>query len=267
MTDKEMLQTLKVWGIAATITALSAWGWISCQAKNHVPATPKSPTPTEKVAPRQYQEPEIEKPSPQPQEAPKIEKPMKRPERTLVVEANKRPIRISLEAYADYTAPFEGIRTGVYDPNPRDDIYEPTIGVGFYMLDDNAREDFTKALPGIDFDKVLLGEQKLTKGQAQKLFALDLPIYEAKARRLFRDFDSYPEYLRQALFDTGYQGTMGPKTRKLINEGKWDEVAEEYLDHNGYKTAKERGMLGIKTRMDENASRMNQYSEELKADE
>lgn len=49
-----------------------------------------------------------------------------------------------------------------------------------------------------------------------------------------------------------YRGDLGPKTTKLIKEGKWNEVGKEYLDHNQYKNAEKLGIPGVKTRMDWN---------------
>src|SRR3989344_7135695 len=60
-------------------------------------------------------------------------------------------------AYAKYTAQFEGRRNKVYDPNPKDEFDEPTIGVGHFMGRNDSKQTFEKVLPGVDYDAVKLG--------------------------------------------------------------------------------------------------------------
>jgi hypothetical protein len=49
---------------------------------------------------------------------------------------------------------------------------------------------------------------------------------------------------------------LGPKTIGLINSGKWDSVAKEYLDHKNAKSGPEQ----IKRRMNTNAMAFAQFA-------
>lgn len=156
--------------------------------------------------------------------------------------------------YAQYTANFEGRRSKVYDPNPNDGKPEPTIGVGHYLDRTNSRQTFAKVLPEADYDAVYSGKQELTKEQIERLFAEDISKYVDTAKKLFPKFDSYPLKLRQALVDGCYRGDLldSPKTRRLINEGKFQEAGDEYTNRRDYREAPSKGMNGIVTRMNKN---------------
>ncbi len=159
-----------------------------------------------------------------------------------------------LVEYARYTASFEGRKSKVYDPNPNDGKPEPTIGVGHYLDRADSRSTFSKALPEVDYDAVYSGRQELTSEQIDRLFAEDLPKYVKLAKGYFPKFDTYPLDLREALVDGCYRGDISgsPKTRALINAGKFEEAASEYLNNDEYKNASKKGMRGIEIRMRRN---------------
>ena len=52
-------------------------------------------------------------------------------------------------------------------------------------------------------------------------------------------------------------------TVKLMNANNWAAAAKEYLNHRGYRSAKQRGLGGVRTRMEENQKAMLQYAREL----
>jgi hypothetical protein len=164
--------------------------------------------------------------------------------------------------YAEYIAGWEGRRSGVYDPNPNDGKPEPTIGVGHYLDRGNSRETFARVLPEVNYDKIYSGRKEITKDQIDKLFAHDLKEYIAKTKKAFPKFHTYPAELQAALVDGFYRGDLSgsPKTRRLINEGKWEEASIEYLNNREYLNSRASGMSGVATRMEENSRRMRNYS-------
>jgi len=183
-------------------------------------------------------------------------------------------------AYARYIAGHEGVRTQAYD----DGAGNLTIGVG-HLLDEGCRPLFAELFGNaVDFDAVVAGERELTPDQAMLLFARDLEEHVARARRLFPDFDSYPAYVREAMLDGVYRGDLSgsPRTIRLINAGRWDEVASEYLNHGEYRRSRKAlddrasypdgdprrssplPNAGIAPRMEENARRFARYAEELR---
>ncbi|MBU1136064.1 MAG: hypothetical protein ABIG37_02205 [Nanoarchaeota archaeon] len=173
----------------------------------------------------------------------------------------KKKVEDDLMLYARYTSQFEGKRDKVYDPNPNDNKLEPTIGVGHYLDRADSRETFGRVLPEVDYDLVYSGKQKLTEEQIDKLFASDIEGYVKIARNLFPKFETYPEYLRQALIDGCYRGDLldSPKTRKLINKGNFQEASQEYINRKDYRNAEKNGMKGIVIRMNRNREAMRRF--------
>lgn len=167
--------------------------------------------------------------------------------------------------YASYIAQFEGRRNEVYDPNPNDGRDEPTIGIGHYLDRGDSKETFAKILPEVNYDNIYCGKEKLTNEQIDKLFNHDVIEYENLAKKYFSNFDSYPFYLKRSLVDGCYRGDLSdsPKTRKLINEGKFYAAADEYINRKDYRECVKNGMIGIKTRMDKNRDAMIKYAREL----
>jgi len=158
---------------------------------------------------------------------------------------------------------IEGYRTKVYD----DGVGVKTIGVGHAMgknPNDNwatrSREVFKKLFPEDPdlWEKVWNG-QELTPEQIGKLTFEDIEQHLTTAKRVMPNFDTYPYYLQKALLDGIYRGDIGPKTKNLINQGKWQEAADEYINREDYRNAEENNMRGIKTRMNSNRDAMLQY--------
>ncbi len=173
-----------------------------------------------------------------------------------------------LMAYARYIAPFEGREPRTYDARPNDpDVYEPTIGVGHYLGRGDSRETFRKVFGNaVDWDAIYQKRASLTDEQIDRLFAHDIPTYVDRARALLPNFDNLPLYLQEALVNMAYRGDLveSPKTIKLLNQGKFREAAVEYTKSREYKTCEQKGMSGIKPRMDSNRARILRYAEELR---
>jgi len=58
-----------------------------------------------------------------------------------------------------------------------------------------------------------------------------------------------------------------PKTRRLINTGKFKEAAREYINNKQYQNAVKLGVPGIRPRMESNRDAMLRYAEEVKSSE
>lgn len=171
---------------------------------------------------------------------------------------------------ASYIAPNEGRIPQVYcaqspEETDRNKFKEPTIGVGHYMDRGDSREVFKEVLPDVSYEDVYSGKEKLTEEQIDRLFAEDIGKYIERTKRFFPNFNDYPEYLQSALVDGVYRGCLSgsPNTRELISEGKFEEAANEYLNHKEYNTARERGMSGVATRMEKNRDAMLKYAREM----
>jgi len=171
-----------------------------------------------------------------------------------------------LKIFAEYISGFEGRRNKVYDPNPRDEKPEPTIGVGHYMDRGDSRETFSRVLPLVNWNNIYDGKTALTNEEIDILFAEDLKTYVERAKKLVPEFDSLPDYVSTALVDMAYRGDLGdsPKTRALINSGKFAEAANEYINRREYRDAESKGIRGVKIRMDSNRQRLLDYANIVK---
>ena len=102
----------------------------------------------------------------------------------------------------------------------------------------------------------------LTDAEANTLLQTDLVDAEAKARRLVQSYDTVPVATQQALINACYRGELGtsktPTTLKLMNQGKWSEAAQEYLNHAEYQAASADST--VRRRMDWNAARFSKVA-------
>lgn len=95
----------------------------------------------------------------------------------------------------------------------------------------------------------------ITEEEADQMLREDLASRMKEIRRAYPDFDNYPKELQLQITQSYYRGTLtpehSPKTRELINQGKFKKAAEEFLNHEEYRNAKARGRPGIRKRMDD----------------
>ena len=107
----------------------------------------------------------------------------------------------------------------------------------------------------------------ITQEQAIELLKEDIDKANVKARDLVVDFDSFPFYLKQELVNSAYRGMLGksPETVRLINEGRFDEAAKEYLRAKDYYKAENDPDTygGLKQRMEDVSNALLQYYQEL----
>ena len=72
--------------------------------------------------------------------------------------------------------------------------------------------------------------------------------------RLVPNFGDLDDAAQAAVVDARFRGDLGPNTARLINQAApGTQIADEYLNHDGYRNAADRGLQGIRTRMDANA--------------
>lgn len=163
--------------------------------------------------------------------------------------------------FMEYVRPNEGSRAQVY----RDGSGHPTIGVG-HLITDRSRGIFQELFgDSVNYDDIVAGKASLTPEQINNLFRYDVNTrLTRQIPKVFPKFNTYPEYLQQALFDSHYRGDTGRKTTQLINQGKWSEAAKEYLNRRDYREALQGGPNpGIVPRMNRNRDAMLRYAEEL----
>ena len=119
---------------------------------------------------------------------------------------------------------------------------ERTIGFGHYGAD--VKENDT-----------------VTRKEAEVMLDKDVRKRLVSIRKMIPAFNTLPKYLRGSLFSEHYRGSIlqSPKTRKLINEGKFDEAADEFLDNDQYRNARQLGIPGIRPRMERLADDLRKH--------
>ena len=140
----------------------------------------------------------------------------------------------------------------------------PTIGIGHLITKDST--SIFKNLFGskADINGMLSGRVPMSKSQMYKLFQRDVQTKIDKARGLITNFDSYPQYVKNAIIDGLYRGDLGPDTRGFINDGDFAAAAKEYLNHNDYRKSVAKNKAGkphgVKGRMERNRDAFLKYS-------
>ncbi len=102
---------------------------------------------------------------------------------------------------------------------------------------------------------------RISDGKALEFLKKGVRKREQQARDWMPRFDNYPKYVREAILNAMYRGDLGPKTRELINSGKWAQVSKEYLNHPNYINPGR--YKGVKARMQSNADAFNRYAKEV----
>lgn len=103
----------------------------------------------------------------------------------------------------------------------------------------------------------------------KNFFTEVLPTFISRAEKTTKNFSSLPEYVQSHIVSMAYRGDWGPKTKKLLKEGRWEEAANEYLDHGNYKKGTEKDATkeekAVAARMKRNADALKKYAQEKKA--
>lgn len=157
------------------------------------------------------------------------------------------------QSYYEYIAPSEGKGK---DGRPgfayKDHKGYLTVGVGHLVL---RNDKALKSVAGRDYNDIVRGRKALTDKQMEQLFDIDVRQKIAAAQRKLSKFNSYPQYVRNAIVDGFFRGDLsGSKdTLALMNQGDFKAAAKEYLNHAGYRKSKAEG-TGVAGRMERNAA-------------
>ena len=102
---------------------------------------------------------------------------------------------------------------------------------------------------------------KISEKEAENLLTKGIQKIESDVKRRIPKYDSYPRYIQMAIMNASYRGDLGPATIKLINQGAWNKVSKEYLNHPNYINPG--NLRGVVKRMKSNADAFNRYAKEL----
>ena len=93
---------------------------------------------------------------------------------------------------------------------------------------------------------------KITLEQANQYLEEDVNIRIKEIQNAIPNFNNFSENLQLALFYEWYRGSLvqSPRTRKLINQGKLKEAADEFLNNDEYRDAVKRKRSGIREGME-----------------
>ena len=157
------------------------------------------------------------------------------------------------QSYYEYIAPSEGKgKLGRPGFAYKDHKGYLTVGVGHLVI---KNDKALQKIAGKDYYNVVRGRKALTDSQMEELFNIDVKQKIAAAQRRLPKFNSYPQYVRNAIVDGFFRGDLsGSKdTLALMNQGDFKAAAKEYLNHAGYRKSKEEG-TGVAGRMERNAA-------------
>lgn len=107
-------------------------------------------------------------------------------------------------------------------------------------------------------------DMEITVERAEELLEEDILKRIPKIQEDFKDFEKFKNYLKIPMFIEYYRGSLtgsgSPKTTRLINEGKYEEAAIEFLDNEEYINAKKLNRMGIRKRMESVVKALKYYS-------
>ena len=91
----------------------------------------------------------------------------------------------------------------------------------------------------------------ITQEQAEKFLSEDIEVRLEEIQDLIPNFPNLSKPLQIALFSEYYRCSVrqSPKTVALINQGKYQEAAAEFLNNDEYRNAVQRKRRGIRNRM------------------
>ena len=128
---------------------------------------------------------------------------------------------------------------------------------GYKLVEgENAKFQYLKNSKGITYgNKVTLNGKPLTvdEEKVNATFSKDLESKYLQAKASIPNLDRMGASEQAAAVSGFFRGDLSgsPKTLRLINQGKFEEAAKEFLDHKEYKTTDDQG---IKSRMEGIAS-------------
>ena len=134
----------------------------------------------------------------------------------------------------DFIKDKEGFKGSAYKPIDTEENY--TIGYGNYGAD--VKEGDT-----------------ITQQDAEVQLQQNIDERLVQIRQAIPEFDNLPLEARQNLLGSWFRGSLSgsPKTLGLINEGKWQEASDEFLNNDEYRNTT---LGGVKKRMYATANSM-----------
>lgn len=129
--------------------------------------------------------------------------------------------------YLDFIKDKEGFRDTAYKPIDSEEYY--TIGWGNYSPDIKEGDTITREEAEIQLQKNI--DDRLVQ-----------------IRQAIPEFDNLPLEARQHLLGSWFRGSLSgsPKTISLLNDGKFEEASNEFLNNDEYRTT---SLGGVKKRM------------------
>ena len=101
--------------------------------------------------------------------------------------------------------------------------------------------------------------QTVNKEEAEQMLLQDIESRIPEVINAIPKFDSFSDELQQALFYEWFRGSLvqSPKTRELINAGKFSEAAKEFLNNDEYKNARKNKRSGVISHFELTAELLN----------
>ena len=139
----------------------------------------------------------------------------------------EQPKSLNSNEYLGFLQEKEGFRGEAYKPVSSEEYY--TIGYGNYGQD---------VQPG----------DTITREQANVQLQNNIDERLVQIRQAIPEFDNLPLEARQHLLGSWFRGSLSgsPKTISLLNEGRFEEASQEFLNNNEYRTT---SLGGVKKRM------------------
>jgi len=107
-------------------------------------------------------------------------------------------------------------------------------------------------------------DMEITVEKAEELLEEDILERIPQIQADFKDFEKFKNYLKIPMFIEYYRGSLtasgSPETTRLINEGKYEEAAIEFLDNEEYINAEKLNRRGIRKRMQAVVRALKYYS-------
>lgn len=146
----------------------------------------------------------------------------------------EQPNSLNSNEYLGFLQEKEGFRDTAYKPISSEEHY--TIGWGNYSPDVKEGDTITREEADIQLQKNI--DDRLVQ-----------------IRQAIPEFDNLPLNARQHLLGSWFRGSLSgsPKTIGLINEGKWDEASNEFLNNDEFRNTT---LGGVKKRMNATANAM-----------
>ena len=134
--------------------------------------------------------------------------------------------------YLDFLKKKEGFKGTAYKPIDTEEHY--TIGYGNYNQNVKPGDTMTEAE----------ASAQLQSNIDERLVAINKAI---------PGFNNYPLEARQNMLGSWFRGSLSgsPATIGLLNQGKFQEAGQEFLNNNEYRTTP---LPGVKTRMNDTSN-------------